>query len=54
MNAKYILLGLGCVFLIAAFWRFAASGWEWAPAVRTWLLIGVIFLAVALWLLKSG
>lgn len=54
MAAKYILLGAGCLFLIAALWRFASSGWQVVPAARTWLLIGVIFLAVALWLLKSG
>jgi hypothetical protein len=53
MSAKYILLAVGSLFLIAAFWRFAASGWQVVPAVRTWLLIGVIFLAVALWLLNS-
>jgi hypothetical protein len=53
MATKYILLSLGCIFLMAAFWRLASSGWQLVPAARTWLIIGVIFLAVALWLLNS-
>jgi hypothetical protein len=51
--AKYTLLVLGCIFLAAALWRLATSGWQMTPAARTWLLIGGIFLAVSLWLLKS-
>jgi hypothetical protein len=54
MGAKYILLGLGCVFLIAAVSRLATDQWQMSPAPRAWLLIGGIFLAVGLWLLHTG
>lgn len=51
MTAKYILAALAAVFL-------AMAGWRWAkgvrgvrdPATRTWLLIALIFTAVAAWL----
>lgn len=54
MAAKYILLSLGCVFLVAALSRLSADHWLMSPAARTWLLIGGIFLAVGLWLLFKG
>jgi hypothetical protein len=53
MAAKYILLCLGCCFLVAGLVRLAAHEWRMLPAARTWLLIGVIFLAVGMWLLYS-
>jgi hypothetical protein len=48
MKTQYILLAVGCVFLTAALWRLVGNGWQIVPTVRTWLLIGGIFLAVAL------
>ena len=53
MAAKYILLGLSCVFLIAAVSRLATDQWHMSPAPRAWLLIAGIFLAVGLWLLHA-
>jgi hypothetical protein len=52
MVAKYVLAGLGCVFLIAGL-ASAAMGRS-RPQARTWLLVGVIFLLVSLWLFTLG
>lgn len=41
---------LAVVFAIAAGWRWLRSGMRGWPAVRTWLIIALIFGAVALWL----
>jgi len=49
MGARYILLGVGAFFLIAAVLRMGRQGWRISPAARTWLLVGVIFIAVAAW-----
>ena len=49
MATPYILGGLGLVFLVAAAVRLAKDGGKIAVATRTWLLIGVIFTAVAAW-----
>jgi hypothetical protein len=53
MATRYILLGLGCVFLLAGLVRWAhhrrARG-----AARTWLLVGGLFVIVGLWLLYKG
>jgi hypothetical protein len=49
MLAKYILLTLAVVFLIAA----ATRGWK-GPQARTWLLIAAIFGAVSVWLFAQG
>jgi hypothetical protein len=54
MGARYILLGLGGLFLVAALVRLAAEQWRIGPASRTWLFIGTLFVAVGLWLLYSG
>ncbi|MDP9896735.1 hypothetical protein J2W32_005845 [Variovorax boronicumulans] len=45
MAAKYILAAFAIVFLLMALVRGAAGG-----AARTWLLIALIFVAVAAWL----
>jgi len=49
MFAKYILAGLAILFLILG----AGRGWR-HPQGRTWLTVGAIFTAVALWLLYSA
>lgn len=49
MTTKYILGGLGLVFLIAAIVRLARDGGKIGPAAKTWLIIGAIFTAVAAW-----
>ena len=48
--AKYILAGLGAVFLIAALLRLSRGGGVTHPQTRTWLLIAVIFATVSGWL----
>ena len=48
MAAKYILATLAAAFLLAAVWRWVRRGPD--PATRTWLLIALIFTAVAAWL----
>ncbi len=53
MAAKYILLGVGCVFLLAAAVRLAATQWRMTPAARAWLLTGSIFVLVVIFLLSS-
>jgi hypothetical protein len=53
LAAQYILLGLGCVFLVAAVVRLAATQWRMTPAARAWLLTGSIFVLVAIFLLSS-
>ena len=50
MSAKYILAGLGAVFLIAALARLSRGGVGSHPQTRTWLLIAVIFGGVSGWL----
>jgi len=47
---KYILAGLGTVFLIAALLRLSRVGGVTHPQTRTWLLIAVIFATVSGWL----
>ncbi|WP_432729336.1 hypothetical protein [Variovorax sp. W6] len=49
MATKYVLAALAVVFLIAAVARRARGGPK-DPATRTWLLIALIFTAVAAWL----
>ena len=49
MAAKYILAILGVVFLLAATVRLAKDQWRMGPAAKTWLIVGVIFVAVSLW-----
>lgn len=50
MAAKYILAALAAALLLAAALRFARGRTLRDPAVRTWLLIALIFTAVAAWL----
>ncbi|KLN52884.1 hypothetical protein [Variovorax paradoxus] len=50
MTAKYILAALAAVFLAMAGWRWAKGLDMRDPATRTWLLIALIFTAVAAWL----
>ncbi|HWT45053.1 MAG TPA: hypothetical protein VN085_03765 [Vicinamibacterales bacterium] len=49
MLARYILGALAVIFLILG----TARGWR-HPQGRTWLTVGVIFAAVALWLFRSA
>lgn len=51
MAAKYILAALALVFFVAAgVRRVRSSSGAKDPATRTWLLIALIFTAVAAWL----
>lgn len=50
MAAKYILAALAVVFFAAAGVRRMRGGGAKDPATRTWLLIALIFTAVAAWL----
>ncbi len=52
MLAKYIFGILAAVFLIAGTLRRVSS--DGGPQSRTWLLIGVIFAVVSLWLFTTG
>ena len=49
LDAKLVFAVLGPLFLLLAILRSAAAG-RLAPQARVWLLIGVIFSAVAAWL----
>jgi len=53
MATKYVLLGLGCLFLLAGSVRWARQR-QPRGAARTWLLVGGIFVIVGLWLLYKG
>jgi hypothetical protein len=50
MAAKYILGVLSVVFLVLAATRVARGGGASHPQTRTWLLVGVIFAVVSVWL----
>jgi hypothetical protein len=50
MPAKYIVAALAIAFLMAAGLRYAKGSTSGDPATRTWLLIALIFTAVAAWL----
>lgn len=50
MQARYILAALAAAFLIAAVSRWVRNTKRPDPATRTWLLIALIFTAVAAWL----
>lgn len=49
LQAHYILAALAILFLLLG----AARGWR-HPQGRTWLTVGAIFAAVALWLFYSA
>lgn len=50
MAASCILMLFALAFLLAASWRLRRGGAVRDPAARTWLLIALIFTAVAAWL----
>jgi uncharacterized membrane protein len=52
--AKYILGALSVVFLCLGGTRLARDAGRLGPASKTWLLIGVIFAAVSVWLWRSA
>ena len=54
MNAAYILLVVGAVFLVAAIVRLKRDGGRLHPQAKTWFIIAVIFGAVGSWLVAPG
>jgi hypothetical protein len=54
MAAKYILAALSGLFIVLAVWRMAGGAGASHPQTRTWLLIGVIFALVSVWLFSRG
>jgi len=50
MRAPYILALLAFVFAAAAALRWMRNARHSDPAIRTWLLIALIFTAIAAWL----
>jgi hypothetical protein len=50
MNAVYILGGLSLIFLAVAVRRMMQDGRVSHPQTRTWLIVGVVFGLVSLWL----
>jgi hypothetical protein len=50
MATPYILLIVAAIFFLVALVRLGRDGWRIVPATRTWLLVAVIFTAVAVWL----
>ena len=50
MAAKYILAGLALAFLLAGAARLVGVSGRPNAQGRTWLLIGIIFGAVSVWL----
>ena len=49
IDTKIIFTILGPLFLLLAGWRTLRAG-TLVPQAKTWLIIGIIFSAVALWL----
>ena len=49
LDVKTVFAVLGPLFLLLALWRGLHSG-GLVPQARTWLILGVIFSAVAVWL----
>jgi len=54
MAARYILLALAVVFLVAATTRVSREGGTRHPQTRTWLFVSVTFAAVSAWLFWQG
>jgi hypothetical protein len=50
VQARVILAVLAALFLLAAVRRWARNGRRPDPATRTWLLVALVFAAVAAWL----
>lgn len=53
MNAAYILLGVGAIFLVAAIVRLTRDRGRLHPQSRTWLLVAGIFTVVGIWLVTT-
>lgn len=53
MWAKYIFAALGALFLGLAFVRMARDEWKLSVAARTWLVIGAVFVVVALFVIPA-
>jgi hypothetical protein len=53
MNATYIFLGAGALFLVAAVVRLTRDQGRLHPQSRIWLLVAGIFSAVGIWLLTT-
>jgi hypothetical protein len=49
MNARLIFALLGLLYLLMGAWRCIGAG-RLVPQGRTWLIVGTLFSAVALWL----
>ena len=49
LDVKTVFAVLGPLFLLLAFWRVLRAG-GLVPQARTWLILGAIFSAVAIWL----
>ena len=49
LDVKTVFAVLGTAFLLLALWRSLSAG-AWVPQARTWLILGAIFSAVAIWL----
>jgi uncharacterized membrane protein HdeD (DUF308 family) len=54
MNAAYVLLSVGTVFLILGVLRLSRDTSRLHPQSKTWLLIAGIFFAVGTWLTVRG
>ena len=49
IDARLIFAVLGPLFLLLAAWSYSRAG-RLAPQAKAWLIIGIIFSAVAAWL----
>ena len=49
LDVKTVFAVLGPLFLLLALWRGLRAG-ALVPQARTWLILGAIFSAVAIWL----
>ena len=54
MNAAYILGALSLIFLALAVARVIKGGRASHPRTRAWLIVGVVFGLVSLWLTAGG
>ena len=52
IDTNLIFAVLGPAFLLLGAWRWVGTG-QVGPEARTWLLIGAIFSAIALWLARN-
>ncbi|HET7795839.1 MAG TPA: hypothetical protein VFL64_20800 [Rhizobacter sp.] len=49
MSSSLVFALLGPLFLLLALWRFIKTG-ELVPQAKAWLIVGLVFSAVAAWL----